>query len=114
MFPKEEIKMQIDTNTTGVTDATQPLDNPGFDQMAQGLKDAIQDFSTEQSPASFEMIVSALRPIGDLGLRVWNFTSSFVRRHPVETAVGVAAIGFAVALMLRPRPAIRSSDGRQY
>lgn len=100
--------MQTDTHTT------QSLDNPGFDQMAQGLKSAMQEFSTTQSPEAIAMILSALKPIGDFSMRAWNYATSFVRRHPVQTAVGVVALGFIVAQLMKPARAPQSEDGRQY
>jgi hypothetical protein len=81
---------------------------PGFDQMAVGLKSAITDFQETQSPEA------ALKPIGDFGLRLWGMTSGFVRRHPVQTAVGVVALGTLAAYLLKPRTTPALDSKRNY
>lgn len=108
--------MQTELNTTGVKSAGQSLDNPGFDQMAQTLSAAIADFSKD-SPAILASIVSALRPIGDYSLKAWSFATGYVRRHPVQTAIGVVALGFIAAQLMKKNEMMsspKSSDGRQY
>lgn len=111
--------MQTDLNRNTFQNPTQSLDNPGFDQMAQSLSGALAEF-TEQSPAIFATITAALRPIGEYSLKAWSVSSNFVRRHPVQTAVGVVAIGFMASLLVKRAAAMAesempiSSDGRQY
>jgi len=102
------MRTELNNSSTGLKNATQSLENPGFDQMAQSLSHAISEFS-EQSPAILASIVGALRP-------AWNTTSSYVRRHPVRIAVSVVALGFIAAQLMRPKTssAPASADGRQY
>jgi hypothetical protein len=87
---------------------------PGFDQMAVGLKSAITDFQETQSPEALAGIIAALKPIGDFGLRLWGMTSGFVRRHPVQTAVGVVALGTLAAYLLKPRTTPALDSKRNY
>ncbi len=77
--------------------------------MAVGLKSAITDFQETRSPEAFAGIIAAIKPIGDFGLQLWNVTSKYVRRHPVQTTVAVVAIGFIVATLLKPAtPGVKS------
>lgn len=108
--------MQTELNSTATKTSGQSLDNPGFDQMAQSLSAAISDFSKD-SPAILESIVSALRPIGDYSMKAWSFVTSYVRRHPVQVAVGVVALGFIAAQLMKKSAMMtepKSNDGRQY
>lgn len=108
--------MQTELNTTGMKTASQSLDNPGFDQMAQSLSAALEDFSKD-SPAILASIVSALRPIGEYSMKAWSFATGYVRRHPVQAAVGIVALGFIAAQLMKKNSmmnAPKSSDGRQY
>lgn len=94
--------MQADQEAANVTGA-------GFDQMAVGLKTAINEFQETQSPESLAGLIAAIKPIGDFGLKLWGLTTRYVRRHPVQTTVAVVAIGFIVASLLKPAtPAIKS------
>ena len=96
------------------TENTAQASTEGFDQMAVGLKTAIDQFQTVQSPESFAGIIAALKPIGDIGLRFWGLASGYVRRHPVQTTVAVVAVGFLIAQLLKPAEMPKSNDGRQY
>ncbi len=113
--------MQTELNRSTIQNPTQSqsLENPHFDQLAQSLSGAITEFS-DQSPAIFATITEALRPIGEYSIRTWNMGSSFVRRYPVQTAVGVVAIGFVASMLVRRSAQMAesampvSADGRQY
>lgn len=92
--------MHTNTDQSGVIDAT--TNNQGFDQMAQGLKQAMQDFDVQKAPDYFAMFGSAVRPV-----------TNFVRRHPVQSAIGVIAIGLLASRFITTDMP-RSRDGRQY
>lgn len=93
--------MQTTTQTIG--------ENKGFDQMAQSLRTAINEF--EHSQTMFNSIVEALRPVGDYAFSFWNLTSRFVRRHPVQTTVAVCAIGFVIAALMKPNMLMSAPTG---
>ena len=88
----------------------------GFDQIALGLKTAIEDFQTKQSPEALTRVLTALQPISDFGMKFWGTTRVFVSRHPVQTTaavVGLVAAGYMLAQYAK-RPNFVSSDKRNY
>lgn len=100
--------MQTQANTSGSKSTSQSFEQSGFDQMAKSLSTAIADF--DDSGSTFASVAKSLRP-------AWQATTRYVRRHPVQIAVGAAAIGVCTVLLLRPRATtVRSdsNDGRQY
>lgn len=90
--------MQSTTQST-----TQSIgENKGFDQMAQGLRSAMENFEQSQHPEMIAAIVSALKPVSEYATQFWNMTSRLVRRHPVQTTVAVCALGFVIAAFMKP------------
>ncbi len=95
--------MQTQVNMSGSKSPSQILEKPGFDQMAKSLSTAIAEF--DDSSGILSSIANILRP-------AWKATASYMRRHPVQAVVGVAAVGIASILSLRPNAPLVSKDNR--
>lgn len=101
-------------STSTTTTPGQAVGGQGFDQLAVGLESAITDFQETGSPQAWTAILTAIKPITDFGMRFFGMTSTYVRRHPVQTTVAVVAIGLIVASLLKPASAPKVSGERNY
>lgn len=74
---------------TEITATQSPVQDEGFHQMADGLKQAIEDFDTRDAAGSFAADAA-----------------NFVRRHPVQATMAIgAAAGCLLAFLMRPKRA---------
>lgn len=89
------------TTSTSKSKAT----NKGYDQLATGLRSAVDEFEKTASPENVDAIFSFLKPAAEMGQRALNGTIDYSRRHPIRIAITVAALGLVAARMLQKNSA---------
>lgn len=83
--------MQTDTLNTST-------ENQGFDQMAVEMKTAIEEFDANSSGRLSEVLDMIQPYVAQV--------NGFVRRYPVQTAVGLVAAGIFVFAMMKPQKSV--------
>lgn len=71
-----------------------------FTRLMDGLKESVNEFQKHMTPENFARIVSALGAMGYSGATLMRFGAKFVRRHPVQVALGAALIFYALKGLL--------------
>lgn len=67
-----------------------------FEQLMNGLKNAVNEFQEDASPEKFAKIITVLGAFGISGADVWNKASQFLKKHPVQSAAAAGLIFFAL------------------
>lgn len=78
-----------------------------FDRLVDGLKRALSDFQTEQTPENFAVIVTALSEFGISGADIWRRAADYSKRYPLRSAVVAGLAFFAFKGLLGHRIAPR-------
>ncbi len=74
----------------------------GFAQIGDSFGDTLGEFKELQADASLSSFTRFLKPASEKIQRAAQFTAGYSRRHPIRIAVTVAAIGFAIAALVKP------------
>lgn len=70
------------------------------EQIASEAKDFIED---KVGRENLDAMYGVLQTVGDVCLRGLRQTSHYARRHPVQFALGIVAIGFVGSLFAKSR-----------
>jgi hypothetical protein len=73
-----------------------------FEQLLDSLKNAVSEFQNESSPEKFAKIVTVLSAFGISGADIWNKTTDFTKKHPIQAALGAGLIFFAFKGLYAP------------
>lgn len=90
--------MATQINTTPTSSFTEKA-QPGFNQLAVGLRRATEEFEAKDTSDFF----SFLKPAGDYLVSATRFTVGYARRHPVRMGITVAALALIAVQALRPK-----------
>lgn len=77
-----------------------PLEEGHFSRLMDGLKDSVNEFQSHMTPENFARIISALGAMGFSGATLMRGTAEYVRRHPIQVALGVGLAFYALKGLL--------------
>lgn len=92
--------MQPDMSKS-VNSSKEPVNSPEFQQMADGMKRAMNEFESMNSYVS---------SFGDACVNAWKATTRFVRRHPLESSIVCGGAGLLAAYLLMPSRGSRKAS----
>ena len=71
-----------------------------FSQLMDGIKNSVNEFQENMTPENFARIITALGAMGFSGANIMRGTADYVRRHPVQVALGAGLIFYALKGLL--------------
>lgn len=77
-------------------------------------EDSLQNIASRLQTFSEQAMDAYIKPMGDYSVRAWNTATDYVRRHPVQAAVGVFALSLLTTQLLKKSSSTLSSDHRSY